>query len=129
MYLYMKSFTCVYNWSQKSVKSPIVELTGCQVTLSDVDVGQIDLGKAHWSLKQFDQLLQLYLNKIFPYQNSIKQWLLSETRKVDTNYKPMLRPTSVTEKLIYRNNFYSQKASSTVKPVDNQINYTKQTTI
>lgn len=106
-YMYLKSFNCAYTWSQKDKESEIKEEMVCDAILSTSEATELDLAKIFWSPKMYCQYFTLYQSRWFAYENSIKNWLLKETRKVKRNV--MVRPTTLTDKLLYRNGFFVQK--------------------
>lgn len=103
----MKSFNCAYTWSQKDKDSEINEKMVCDLIQSTNEASELDFAKIFWSPKMYYQYFALYHDRLLPYQNSIKNWLLKETRKVKRNV--IVRPTTLTDKLLYRNGFYEQK--------------------
>ncbi|XP_027194459.2 uncharacterized protein LOC113789163 isoform X2 [Dermatophagoides pteronyssinus] len=107
VYFYMKSFNCTYLWTQKNADTMVQEDRNCEITVSSVDVTDMDLAKIGWSHQMFEQFLNLYLGRLYPYQNSIKQWLLDETRRIKRQL--IVRPTTLTDKLLYRNGFFQTK--------------------
>ncbi|OTF80628.1 hypothetical protein BLA29_002298 [Euroglyphus maynei] len=107
VYFYMKSFNCTYLWTQQNPDTMLKEERNCEITVSSVDVTDMDLAKIGWSHQMFEQFLNLYLGRLYPYQNSIKQWLLEETRRIKRQL--IIRPTTLTDKLLYRNGFYQTK--------------------
>ncbi|KAH7644424.1 hypothetical protein HUG17_6786 [Dermatophagoides farinae] len=107
IYFYMKSFNCTYLWTQPNTDTMVKEERNCEITVSSVDVTDMDLAKIGWSHQMFEQFLNLYLGRLYPYQNSIKQWLMDETRRIKRQL--IVRPTTLTDKLLYRNGFYQTK--------------------
>ncbi|KPM08123.1 hypothetical protein QR98_0066370 [Sarcoptes scabiei] len=106
IYLYLKTFNCIYLWTQEAKDEPIKEDRKCEVIFSSTNKTDIDLAKIGWSNQMFDQYLTLYLGRLYPYQNSIKEWILNETRQLKRQL--IVRPTTLTDKLIYRNGFYQK---------------------
>ena len=109
-YLYLKSFSCSYNWSLPSSAGKPKEQFTCEVIHSDQGVSWIDLYRVGWSRQMFDQFHVVYSSHAHPYTNSIKRWLLVETRKVTSREQRMLtRPTVLADKLAYRNVYYNAR--------------------
>lgn len=107
MYVYLRSYNCVYNWKRSSPDLAPTETNSFEVIPSIETISPNELYRIGWSRQEFDQQIPLYHNRLYPYQSSILKWLLEETRKVTSRERYLHHATTLGDRLIFRNSYYN----------------------